>query len=189
MSQAWAVVGLGNPGAKYAGTRHNIGEDTIQYLVRANAARLKPSKKARCSVAEFRLGSHKVVAALPDCYMNESGGPVSSLVGFYSIPLEHLIVVHDEVDLPYGALRAKFGGGDNGHNGLKSIRKSLGTGDWYRVRMGIGRGPGRETVNHVLSRFSGHERNELPDYLATSADAAESLIETDLATTQNRFNS
>ena len=184
----WALVGLGNPGSKYEGTRHNVGEMVIRGLVASNRARLKPSRKARCQVADWRLADHRVIGALPDSYMNESGGPVSSLLNFESVSPEQLVVVHDEIDLPFGALRVKYGGGDNGHNGLRSIRKSLGTGDWYRVRVGVGRGRS-ETIGHVLSRFSAAERKELDDLIMVAGQACESLVVEGLAITQNRFNS
>lgn len=184
----WALVGLGNPGSKYEGTRHNVGEMVIRNLVEGNRARLKPSRKARCEVADWRLGDQRVIGALPGSYMNESGGPVASLLNFESVSPEHLVVVHDEIDLPFGSLRVKFGGGDNGHNGLRSIRKSLGTGDWFRVRVGVGRGRS-ETIGHVLSRFSGPERKALDDLIVLAGQACESLVTDGLASTQNRFNS
>jgi PTH1 family peptidyl-tRNA hydrolase len=121
--------------------------------------------------------------------MNESGGPVSTLLGFYKVPPERLVVVHDELDIPYGDLRVKFGGGDNGHNGLKSIRRSLGTGDYFRVRVGIGRPPGRqETVDFVLSAFSSSERRELDLHVQRAADAVESVLTDGLERAQNLYN-
>jgi PTH1 family peptidyl-tRNA hydrolase len=121
--------------------------------------------------------------------MNESGGPVSALLGFYKVPPERLLVIHDELDIPYGDMRVKFGGGDNGHNGLKSIRRSIGTGEYYRVRVGIGRPPGRQdTVDHVLSTFSSPERRELDLHVQRAADAVESLLTEGLDRTQNLYN-
>lgn len=183
----WAVVGLGNPGERYARTRHNIGAMVVQHMADAAGARMKAQRKARCDTADLRLADQRVFLAVPHSYMNESGGPVSSLLGYYSVPADRLVVVHDEIDLPFDALRLKFGGGDNGHNGLKSIRGSLRTGDWFRVRVGVGRGRG-ETADHVLSGFSAAERKELPDLLARTAEAVEALIGDGLATAQNRFN-
>ncbi len=183
----WAIVGLGNPGEKYARTRHNIGAMVVSQLAERSSERFRSQRRARCDVAEARLSQTKVVLAIPMSYMNESGGPVSSLLDYFSVPTDHLIVVHDEIDLPFAGLRLKFGGGDNGHNGLKSIRRSLGHGDWYRIRVGVGRGRG-DTAGHVLSGFSGAERKELPALLDRAAESAESLISDGLATAQNHFN-
>lgn len=187
--QTWAVVGLGNPGEKYAGTRHNIGAMAAVLMAEQARSKLKPQRRARCDVADARIGQSKALLAVPQSYMNESGGPVSSLIGFYKIQPDRLIVIHDEIDLPFGSMRVKFGGGDNGHNGLKSVRRSLGTGDWYRVRLGVGRSQGGDTAGHVLSRFSGAERKTLPDFLDTAAAAVESLIQQGLDRTQSEFNS
>ncbi|HVE26006.1 MAG TPA: aminoacyl-tRNA hydrolase, partial [Sporichthya sp.] len=143
--ERWVVVGLGNPGPEYLANRHNIGFLVLDVLAGRAGASLK-GHKARAEVAETRLGGPggpPVVLARPRSYMNESGGPVSGLLKYYDVPPERLVVIHDELDLPFAALRAKFGGGDNGHNGLKSLRRSLGTGDYYRVRFGVGRPPGR----------------------------------------------
>jgi len=184
----WLVVGLGNPGAKYENTRHNVGEMVVSYLAAAAAETFKSSRKARCNVVETRSDGQRMILAIPHSYMNESGGPVASLVQYYSGTAQRLIVVHDEIDLPFASLRLKFGGGDNGHNGLKSIRSSLSTGDWYRVRVGVGRGRG-DTKDHVLAGFSGAERKELPDLLAQAATSVERLISVGLAQTQSEFNS
>ena len=124
------------------------------------------------------------------CYMNESGGPVKALATFYKVPPDHIIAIHDELDIDFGTLRSKLGGGDNGHNGLKSMRSSLGTGDFYRVRAGIGRPPGRQApADFVLSGYSSTERKELPFQVDTAADAVESLITDGLELTQQRYNS
>jgi PTH1 family peptidyl-tRNA hydrolase len=121
--------------------------------------------------------------------MNESGGPVASLLGFYKVPPARLVVVYDELDIPYGALRVKYGGGDNGHNGLKSIRRSLGTGDYYRVRFGVGRPHGRQDpADFLLSRFSAAERRDLDGHLERCGDAVESLLDSGLEATQNVYN-
>lgn len=187
MTAGWVVLGLGNPGPKYAGTRHNVGAMSVHQLATANAVVLRAQRKARCDVASLRLGDESLLLAVPTSYMNESGGPTSSVLGYYSVPVEHLVVVHDEIDLPFGSIRMKFGGGDNGHNGLKSIRQSVGTGDWYRIRVGVGRGRG-EAADHVLAGFSGAERKELPDLLDRVGAAAETLVSDGLAAAQNRFN-
>jgi PTH1 family peptidyl-tRNA hydrolase len=156
---------------------------------------LRSHKTGRADVVEGRLGMSgvpgpRVVLARPRCYMNESGGPVKALATFYKLEPEHIVVVHDEIDIPFGTLRVKLGGGDNGHNGLRSVRSALGTGDFYRVRAGVGRPPGRQEVaDFVLSNWSATERKELPFEVDRAADAVESLVTDGLAETQQRFNS
>ncbi len=184
----WVAVGLGNPGDRYAATRHNVGRMVVEQLAAGHGERFKANRRARCDVAEVRLGSQRCVLAVPHSYMNESGGPVSGVLAYYKAEPARLIVVQDEIDLPFGALRIKYGGGDNGHNGLKSIRKSLRTGDWYRIRVGVGRGRG-DTAEHVLATFARHEAQPLADLVSTAADAVESLVDSGLERTQNRFNS
>ncbi|GAC1379737.1 MAG: aminoacyl-tRNA hydrolase [Marmoricola sp.] len=191
----WLVVGLGNPGAKYAGTRHNIGYLVTDELARRLGAGFRRHKNGRSDVVEGRLGGTvtpgpRVVLVRSHTYMNETGGPVSSLAKFYKVPPDHIIAIHDELDIPFGTLRTKLGGGDNGHNGLKSMRASLGTGEFFRVRAGIGRPPGRQDPSDfVLSNYSSVERKELPFQIDAAADAVESLIRDGLETTQQRFNS
>lgn len=186
----WAVFGLGNPGQKYAETRHNVGVMVVSRLAESESEQLKGQRRVRCDVADTRIGGDRVVMAVPHSFMNESGGPVSALTQFYKIPPDRLIVVQDEIDLPFGSLRVKFGGGDNGHNGLRSIRRSLGTGDWFRVRMGVGRPSGaRDAAGHVLARFSGSERKQLPELLDAGVAAVAGLVENGLAATQSEFNS
>ncbi len=184
----WVVVGLGNPGDRYAATRHNVGRMVVERVAADHSERFKVNRRARCDVAEVRLGAQRGVLAIPHSYMNESGGPVSAVLGYFHGEPDRLIVVQDEIDLPFGALRIKYGGGDNGHNGLKSIRKSLRTGDWYRIRVGVGRGRG-DTADHVLATFARHESQPLADLVAQAADAVETLVESGLEPTQNRFNS
>lgn len=193
MSDHWLIVGLGNPGPAYAMTRHNIGAMSVDELARTCSAKLGRHKRALSDVAEVQLGVpgriHRAVLANPLSFMNESGGPVKALVDFYDVQTDRIIVIHDELDLHFGALRLKFGGGDNGHNGLKSIRRALGTGDFYRVRAGIGRPMGRQSpADYVLQPFSGSERAELPGYLDRCARAVECLVEDGLDAAQNRFN-
>ena len=193
MSEPYLVIGLGNPGPAYAGTRHNIGAMVVAALADEHRAKLSRHKRALAEVAEFRIGlpgqQHSVIAACPMSYMNESGGPVKALLQFYSVPADHLIVVHDELDLPFTSLRVKFGGGDNGHNGLKSIRAAIGTGEYYRIRMGIGRPQGRQSpADYVLQSFSSAERKELPAECDRGAQAITQLVEDGLAATQNAFN-
>ena len=189
-SGPWVVLGLGNPGQKYADTRHNVGVMVVSRLAESQAVRIRTQRRVRCDVADARIDGQRVLLAVAHSFMNESGGPVSALTQFYKTPADKLIVVQDEIDLPFGSLRVKFGGGDNGHNGLRSIRRSLGTGDWYRVRMGVGRpGGSRDAAGHVLARFSGSERKQLPELLDTGAAAVVSLIENGLSATQGEFNS
>lgn len=188
----WLVVGLGNPGPEYLANRHNIGFLVLDVLAERTGSSFK-GHKVRAEVAEARLGGPggpPVVLARPRSYMNESGGPVSGLLKYYDIPPDRLVVIHDELDLPFAALRAKFGGGDNGHNGLKSLRRSLGTGDYFRVRFGVGRPPGRmDPAAFVLRDFSAAERKDLDLEIDRCADAAEMLVREGLEKTQNAFNS
>jgi len=193
LSGPWLVVGLGNPGAEYAATRHNIGFLVLDRVAEQSSARLARHKRAHALAAETRVGVPgaivRAVLAEPLSFMNESGGPVKALMSFYDIPPERLLVIHDELDIPFASIRAKFGGGDNGHNGLKSLRRSLGTGDFFRIRVGIGRPPGRqEPVDFVLKAFPSAERKELPEVVQRAADAVESLLIDGLELTQNRFN-
>jgi len=184
----WLVVGLGNPGPDYSGNRHNAGFMVLDVLAGTAGGRFK-SHRARAEVVEARLAGRRVVLAKPRSYMNESGGPVKALSDFYKVPLERLIVVHDELDIPYGALRLKKGGGDNGHNGLRSITKALGGRDYLRVRFGIGRPPGRmDAAAFVLRDFSATERKELDLNLDRAADAVEALLTEGLDRAQNTFH-
>jgi peptidyl-tRNA hydrolase, PTH1 family len=186
--EPWLVVGLGNPGPDYAGNRHNAGFMVLDVLARTVGGRFK-SHRSRADVVEGRLAGHRVVLAKPRSYMNESGGPVKALCDFYKIPLDRLVVVHDELDIPYGALRLKRGGGDNGHNGLRSITKSLGGRDYLRVRFGIGRPPGRmDAAVFVLRDFSAAERKELDLGVERAADAVEALLTQGLDRAQNSFH-
>jgi PTH1 family peptidyl-tRNA hydrolase len=184
----WLVVGLGNPGSSYAATRHNIGQFVIDELLSRTGGTLK-AHKSRCEVAEVRLVGERVVLARPRSYMNESGGPVAALRDYFKADPAHLVVLHDELDIPFGALRVKFGGGDNGHNGLKSIRSAIGTGEFYRVRVGIGRPPGRQAPSDfVLKPFSATERKDLEWHVTRAADAVESLLTDGLDRTQMTYN-
>ena len=192
----WLVVGLGNPGPSYARNRHNIGYLVNDELASRMGSGFRPHKSGRADVVEGRLGGLggaggvRVVLARPRCYMNESGGPVSTLAKFYKVPADRIIAVHDELDIPFDTLRVKLGGGDNGHNGLRSIRRSMDSGDFYRVRVGIGRPPGRQSpADFVLSDYSAAERKQLPFQVDTAADAVECLVTEGLEKTQSRFNS
>lgn len=189
----WLVVGLGNPGPAYAGNRHNVGYLVNDELASRVGSGFRAHKTGRADVVEGRLGGPggpRVVLARPRCYMNETGGPVSALAQFYKVPAERIVTIHDELDIPFDTLRVKLGGGDNGHNGLRSVRASLGTGDFYRVRVGIGRPPGRQSpADFVLADYSSAERKVLPFQVDRAADAVESLINDGLEQTQSRFNS
>ncbi len=186
----WLIVGLGNPGPEYASTRHNVGAKVAAELGTRIGARFGVHKRGRADIAEGRLVEQRVVVAVPRSYMNESGGSVKALLEFYKIPLERLIVVHDELDIDFDTLRVKFGGGDNGHNGLRSVRSAIGSGDFFRVRVGIGRPPGRQDpAAFVLKPFAAVERKELPTLVGSAADSIESLISAGLDDTQSRFNS
>lgn len=184
----WLIVGLGNPGPEYAGHRHNAGFMVVDVLAKRMGGRFK-SHRSRALLLEGRLAGRRAILAKPMSYMNLSGGPVTALRDYYRIGLENIVVIHDELDIGYGSLRLKRGGGDNGHNGLKSITGSLGP-DYLRVRFGIGRPPGRmDVVAYVLRDFSAAERKEL-DYLADrAADAVETLITDGLERAQNAYNS
>ena len=194
-NDVWLVVGLGNPGPTYAGTRHNVGYLVADELSRRMGAAFRAHKSGRAEVVEGRLAAPgapapRIVLARPRSYMNEVGGPIKALVTFYKVPPDRVVAIHDELDIPFGTLRVKFGGGDNGHNGLKSMRSSLGTGDFYRVRAGIGRPPGRQDpADFVLSGYSSVERKELPFQVDRAADAVECLVDQGLEATQQRFNS
>jgi peptidyl-tRNA hydrolase, PTH1 family len=184
----WIVVGLGNPGPQYVGNRHNVGYLIAELLADRVGGKFK-THKARADVVETRFDDDRVVLAKPRSYMNESGGPVAGLRDFFKVPVERLIVVHDELDLPYGAIRLKLGGGDNGHNGLKSLRKSLGSGEFHRVRLGIGRPPGRQDpADWVLRDFSAAEQKDIDVHLERAADAVETLIADGLTAAQNTYN-
>ncbi|MDH2414796.1 aminoacyl-tRNA hydrolase [Nocardioides sp. CER19] len=190
--EVWLVVGLGNPGPAYAGHRHNIGYLVNDELARRLGGTYRSHKTGRADVVEGRLsiGGPRLVLGRPRTYMNETGGPVKALATFYKVQPDHLVVIHDELDIPFDTMRVKMGGGDNGHNGLKSLRGSLGTGDFYRIRVGIGRPPGRQDVaDFVLTNYSAAERKVLPFQIDTAADAVESLITEGLEKTQSRFNS
>ena len=188
----WLVVGLGNPGPTYSGHRHNVGYRVTEVLAERLGETWRPHKNGRADVVETRLvpGGPRVVLVRPRCYMNESGGPVKALASFYKVDSAHIVAIHDELDIAFSTLRVKFGGGDNGHNGLRSMRSSLGTGDFYRVRAGIGRPLGRQDVaDFVLSNYSTAEKKDLEFQLIDAADAVESLLSDGLEATQQSFNS
>ena len=187
----WLVVGLGNPGREYAGNRHNVGFLVADLLAGRVGAKFGRHKRAVAEVAEGRLGfgGPKLVLVKPLTYMNLSGGPVVALAQFHKIPAERVIAVHDELDIPYGQLRIKIGGGEGGHNGLRSMSKSLGTKEYVRVRFGIGRPPGRQDpADYVLSDFSAAERKELEFLVDRAADVVESVVTKGVEPTQNAYH-
>jgi len=183
------VVGLGNPGPDYDRTRHNVGFRVVELLAaRAGGGRFA-KHRSNADVLEGRLAGRKVVLAKPRTYMNVSGGPVAGLARYFSVEPADLVVVHDDLDLGFGVVRLKRGGGEGGHNGLRSISQSLGTKDYLRVRFGIGRPPGRQDpADFVLKRFSGAEAKELEFAVDLAADAAEALLADGLEPAQNRFH-
>ena len=195
----WLVVGLGNPGPTYAFTRHNVGFFTVDAIADAAGASFVASRNMHADTAELRLGpsgltaigaGEKVVLAKPTTFMNESGRAVGKLAAFFKVQADHIVVIHDELDLDYGRMRLKKGGGDNGHNGLKSIRAHLGTGDYNRVRWGIGRPPGRQNpADYVLATIPKADREDFLAIAGQVADAVECLLTRGLAAAQNQYNS
>lgn len=190
----FVIAGLGNPGPAYSATRHNIGAMVVSELAANLSLKLSRHKKAFAAVGQGHIGipgsQQSVVLAIPLCFMNESGGPLKSILDFYDVPPENLIVVHDELDIDFAAIRMKFGGGDNGHNGLRSIKKSIGSGEYFRARVGIGRPVGsQDPADFVLSPFNSGERKELPELIGRSCDGIETLIVEGLAKAQSKFNS
>ncbi|MBA8794582.1 PTH1 family peptidyl-tRNA hydrolase [Friedmanniella endophytica] len=195
MADSWLVVGLGNPGPTYAGHRHNVGFMVVDELARRRSVRFAAPRGMRAEVAETRLGppgaeSPRLVLVKPRTFMNDSGAAVVKLAAFHKIAPDRIVAVHDELDIDFGQLRVKFAGGDNGHNGLKSMRRSLDTGDFYRVRFGVGRPPGRQDpADFLLSNFPAGARTDLEIEVGRAADAVESLLTVGLERTQNTFNS
>lgn len=190
----WLIVGLGNPGARYARTRHNIGQMALDVLVDRIGGRFT-STKAKAVAASGRLGIRaglpgpRVVLMKTLTYMNVSGPPVAQVAQFHSIGPEHIIAIHDDVDIPFDSIKLKHGGGEGGHNGLRSMTQSLGTKDYLRVRAGVGRPPGRtDTADHVLKPFAKEEQTTLPIFTDDLADAVELLVTDGLLTAQQRFH-
>lgn len=190
MADTWLVIGLGNPGPRYELTRHNIGQLVVDEL----AARRRESfrtHKANARVVEtwLRPGGPKLVLAKPNTFMNVSGGPAAGLAGFYGIPPERVVVVHDELDIPFDTIKLKIGGGHGGHNGVRDVAKALGTSEFPRVRVGIGRPPGRQdAADWVLDPFSAADRKTLPILVADGADAVEQLIDEGLLAAQQKHH-
>ncbi|MEU8959710.1 aminoacyl-tRNA hydrolase [Streptomyces sp. NPDC048518] len=193
-SAPWLIAGLGNPGPEYAMNRHNVGFMVADLLALRMGGKFKRAGKAQAQVVEGRIGApgpagRRVILVKPMSYMNVSGGPVTALRDFYKVPTEQIVAVHDELDIDYGALRLKLGGGDNGHNGLKSLTKAMGP-DYHRVRFGIGRPPGRmQVADFVLKDFSSAERKELDYFVDRASDAVEALVTEGLERAQSTYNS
>ena len=189
----WLVVGLGNPGDQYTATRHNVGQMVIDQLVKRHSVKLA-SHKSRTHIAAYKLGvgidAHQIILGKSHSYMNETGGPIKALANFYSVEPANIIVLHDELDIGYSVIRTKLGGGDNGHNGLKSMTSAFNTPDYYRVRLGIGRPMGQQDpADFVLKQFSKEEKKDLDEFIERGADVVEFLIEKGLELTQGKFNS
>ncbi len=190
MTDTWLIVGLGNPGSEYAHNRHNVGQMVLDELSGRVGGGFK-SHKSRAQVLEGRLGigGPRVVLAKPLSYMNVSGGPVSALAKFYDVDPAHVIAVHDEIDIPFNTVKLKIGGGEGGHNGLRDISRALATKDYLRVRVGVGRPPGRmDTADFVLRDFAAAEKKELPFLIDTAADAVEALVRDGLQPAQQKFH-
>jgi len=186
--ERWLIAGLGNPGTEYAGNRHNAGYMVADLLAGRMGARFKRDRSG-AAVATGRLAGLPVTLGKPLSYMNLSGRAVAVLRNFYKIPPDRVIVLHDDLDIPFGAIRLKLGGGDNGHNGLRSVTAALSTRDYYRVRLGIGRPPGRmDPADFVLRDFAAAERKQLPGLIDRSGDAVEALLTSGLAAAQNEFH-
>ena len=189
MADHWLVVGLGNPGPGYAGNRHNVGQMALAELADRASATFK-THKANATVATGLSQGPPFVFAKPNTFMNLSGGPVAALLRFYTIEPDHLIVLHDELDIPFDTVRLKFGGGHGGHNGIRDIASAIGTPDFTRVRIGIGRPPGRQpAADFVLRDFTAEERAVLPNLLVDAADATEMVASEGLTAAQLKFHS
>jgi PTH1 family peptidyl-tRNA hydrolase len=189
----WLVIGLGNPGSEYSATRHNIGQMVVDELAKRHKVKWS-SHKSRTEIAAFKIGfgddAQSVIIAKSKSYMNETGGPLKALAAFYKVEPDRIIALHDELDIAYSTIRSKIAGGDNGHNGLKSMTSALATAEYYRVRLGIGRPMGsQDPADFVLKAFSVAEKKTLPEFIDRGCDVVESLIAHGLEQTQSRFNS
>lgn len=188
-ADAWLVVGLGNPEGEYAGTRHNVGADLVRLLARREQTELRRNKRVRCEIAETTVAGHRFVLCVPTSYMNRSGDPVQAAAAWFKVPAERIVACHDDLDVPLGAVRLKAGGGHAGHNGLKDLDRALGTRDYLRVRLGVGRPPGRMPGrDFVLRRFQPAERETIDVTLEEAADAVVMLATEGLEPTQNRYH-
>lgn len=191
MTTTWLIVGLGNPGPRYAATRHNIGQMVVDELADRRGERFREQKAgARVVETRVRPGGDRMVLAKPNSFMNTSGTPVAALARFYSVAPENVIVVHDELDIPFDSIRMKIGGGHGGHNGVRDIARTLTTPDFLRVRVGIGRPPGRQDpADWVLAPFGSVEQKTLPIFISDAADAVEQLVDEGLLAAQQRHHS
>jgi len=191
MAATWLIVGLGNPGPRYETTRHNIGQMVLDELADRRGERFREHKAgARVIETWLRPGGEKLVLAKPNSYMNTSGTPVAALARFYSVDPEHIVVIHDELDIPYDSIRLKVGGGHGGHNGVRDVARALATPEFPRVRAGIGRPPGRQDpADWVLSPFGSAERDTLPIFISDVADAVERLVDEGLLAAQQKHHS
>lgn len=188
-AERWLVVGLGNPGETYDATRHNVGADAVRAFARREHVELSRNKRVRCEIAQTDVGGHRFVLAVPQSYMNRSGDPVQQAAAWFKVPPERVVVCHDDLDLEVGGLRCKRGGGHAGHNGLKDIDRALGTREYLRVRIGVGRPPGRMPArDHVLRRFPPRERETVDVVIEEVADVVASLATEGLEATQNRYH-
>lgn len=191
MTDTWLIVGLGNPGSDYSNNRHNVGQMVLDELARRVGGSFKVHKSSRAQVLEGRLGigGPRVILAKPMSYMNVSGGPVSTLVKFFDVEPSRVVAVHDEIDIPFNTVKLKIGGGEGGHNGLRDISKALSTKDYVRVRVGVGRPPGRmDTAGFVLKDFAAAEKKELPFLLGDAADAVETVVKEGLSAAQQKYH-
>ncbi|WP_309129019.1 aminoacyl-tRNA hydrolase [Microbacterium sp.] len=191
MATTWLIVGLGNPGPRYETTRHNIGQMVLDELAQRRGERFREHKAgARVIETWLRPGAEKIVLAKPNTYMNTSGTPVAALARFYSVDPQHVVVIHDELDIPFDSIRLKIGGGHGGHNGVRDIARALATPEFPRVRAGIGRPPGRQDpADWVLSPFGTAERDTLPIFVSDVADAVEQLVDEGLLAAQQKHHS
>jgi peptidyl-tRNA hydrolase, PTH1 family len=188
-AERWLVAGLGNPPAEYAGTRHNVGAEAVELLASDAGRPLARNRRTGCRTGEVSIGGSDVVLAVPDAYMNVSGGPLQRAAGWYRIPIARLVVCHDDLDLPLGTVRVKRGGSHAGHNGLRDIDRAFGSQDYLRVRIGIGRPPGAsDAADHVLRRFTSSETATVATVLPEVGRVVTSLLTDGLETTQNRYH-
>jgi peptidyl-tRNA hydrolase, PTH1 family len=185
----WLVVGLGNPEADYGGTRHNVGADVVRAFARREHTDLARNKRVRCEIGQATVAGQRFILAVPSSYMNRSGGPVQQAATWFKVPMERTIVCHDDLDLDVGSLRLKRGGGHGGHNGLKDLDRALGSRDYLRVRLGVGRPPGRMPGrDHVLRRFPPAERATIDVVVEDAVDAIVLLASEGLEPAQNRYH-
>jgi len=189
VADPWLIAGLGNPGEKYARTRHNAGAMVIDLLCERLGVSLKKARFVAATTAEARTGDVPLLLVRTTTFMNESGPPIASVARKRDIPVERVVIVHDEIDLPFGALRLKFGGSTAGHNGLESVVSAFRSRDFHRVRIGVGRPPGRQDpIGHVLSPFASREREDASVLIEDAADATMALVADGLASAQDRYN-